>query len=308
MNKSYSIGLMLAFGTVLLGSCAKDSAISESLPVANQEVNITCFDMETTDIGILETRADNQTSLKDTKMFTELEVALIPVDAAQEDSGYVVRQDSAMSDFGKVKLEVPAGTYHMVAVAANTKDFSAGRVTIQSSTKVTFPDNTPSDMVYAYKQITVDANKSNQAYDAAMTRGVSSFKLKATDYAPLNIASETVTITGNCGRAFNPVTGKCATTDGMSRYAPFDPSKYQDKHIYIQLYTFLNDDNVSDLQVDAVAADANGKAARTLHFDNVHLEKGKVTVYKGSVFTTNNTADFKVDTPAMEESAYSQEF
>ncbi len=308
MNKTYSMGLMLVSTVAMLSSCASDNVISESLPVATHEVSISCFQKEMTDLGVLETRADNPASLKDTKTFTELEVALIPVDAAEEDSGYVVRQDSAMSDFGKVKLEVPEGTYHMVVVAANTKDFSAGRVTIHSSTKVTFPNDTPSDMVYAYKQITVEANKSNQAYDAALTRGVSAFKLQAIDFAPLNIASEKVTITGNCGRAFNPVTGRCVTTDGVSRNPSFDPSKYTNKKVNVQLYTFLVDDDVSNLTVDAEAIDKDGKVVRSLHFDDVHLVKGKLTIYKGSVFTTNNTADFTVETPTMEESSYSKEF
>ena len=246
-------------------------------------------------------------SLKDAKKFAELEVALIPVE--KEDSGYVVRQDSTLADFGKVKLEVPPGTYNMVVVAANTKDLSAGRVTIHSSTNVTFPNDTPSDMVYACQQITVAANVSSQAFAATLTRGVSAFKLQTTDFPTLKSTSQTISITGDCGTAFNPTTGRCVTTNGTTRSFTFDPTKYQGpSYTYFMIYTFLNEDDVSNLTVDAVSADTDGNALRSLHFDDVHLVKGKATIYKGNVFTTNNTAAFTVATTTMEESDYSKEF
>lgn len=219
-----------------------------------------------------------------------------------------MRQDSAQADFGKVKLEVPPGTYTMVVVAANTKDFSAGRVTIHSSTNVTFPNDTPSDMVYACKEITVAANTSNQSFDATLTRGVSAFILNSTDCPTLKSTIQDITITGDCGTAFNPTTGKCVTTNGAHRYITYDPKLYQSKTIKFMLYTFLNGDDISTFQVDAKSSDKDGNVLRSLHFDDVHLVKGKMTIYKGKVFTTNNTADFTVDIPAMEESDYSKEF
>lgn len=310
MNRTYSIGLMLASSAALMYSCTNAAdIISESQPVQEQqqkqEVSITCFTKETVDLG---TRAGSPISLQETNAFTELEVALIPVGAEDDTPEYIVRQDNTQEDFGKVKLQVPGGTYYMVAIAANTADLKGERVIIHSTSKVTFPNDTPSDMVYTYKQITVDATKSTQTYDATMTRGVSAFKLQASDYAPLNIASEKVTITGNCGRAFNPSTGHCVTTDGMGRHPSFDPSKYTGKNVNVRLYTFLADDDVSNLQVDAQAFDKNGNIVRSHHFDDVHLEKGKMTIYTGPIFTTNVTASFTIDTAEMEQSGYSKEF
>jgi len=307
MRNYLSIGLMLVAETILLGSCTTDNVTTESSQVTNQEVSITCFEKGMADIGMSETRADTPPSLKSTHSFSELEVALIPIDE-EEDSGYVVRQDSTMSDFGKVKLEVPLGKYHMIAVAANTKDLKKGRVTIQSCSEITFPDDTPSDMVYAYKLVTVSASKSKQTYDATLTRGVSAFRLTATDFPNTDITSEKITITGNCGTALNPMTGKCVTNNGTSRLSTFDVSKIEKKPVYFQLYTFLGEDDVSDLQVDAQAFDKNNKVARNLHFDNVHLEKTKVTIYKGAVFSSDNSANFTVSEPKMGISSYSEDF
>lgn len=307
MKSTISIGLMLVAETILLGSCTTDNVTKESSQVTNQEVSITCFERGMADIGTFETRANTSTSLRSAHRFSELEVALIPIDE-EEDSGYVVRQDSTMSDFGKVKLEVPLGKYHMIAVAAGTKDLKKGRVTIQSCSEITFPDDTPTDMVYTYKQVTVSASKSKQAYDATLTRGVSAFRLTASDFPTTDITSEKITITGNCGTAFNPMTGKCVTDNGTSRFVTFDVSKINSRPIYFQLFTFLGEDDVSDLQVDALAFDKNDKVVRNLHFDNVHLEKSKITIYNGAVFSSDNTANFTVSGSKMETSSYSVDF
>jgi len=307
MKDFLSMGLMLVSGLALLGSCATDNVTAESSQVTNQEVSITCFEKGMADIGAVGTRADTPPSLKSTRSFSELEVALIPIDE-EEDSGYVVRQDSTMSDFGKVKLEVPLGKYHMIAVAAGTPNLKKGRVTIQSCSEITFPDDTPTDMVYTYKQITVSASKSKQAYDATLTRGVSAFRLAPTDFPTTDITSEKITITGNCGTAFNPMTGKCVTYNGTSRLSTFDVSKIEKQPVYFQLYTFLGEDDVSDLQVDAQAFDKSNKMVRYLHFDNVHLEKTKITIYTGTVFSSDNSANFTVSNPKMQNSTYSEKF
>ena len=66
------------------------------------------------------TRADKATSLPACHRFSELEVALIPIES-ENDSGYVIRQDSLDENFGKVSFDIPAGSYHMVAIAAKTE-------------------------------------------------------------------------------------------------------------------------------------------------------------------------------------------
>lgn len=308
MKYFQSIGLMLVSGLALLGSCTKENVMADSLQVTNQEVSITCFEKSMVDIDeVVHSRANSPTSLKNAHSFNELEVALIPIDE-EEDSGYVIRQDSTMADFGKVQLNVPAGTYHLIAVAANSKNLQKGRITIQNYTTVTFPNNQPTDMVYAYKEITVNTNKSKQNFDATLVRGISCFVLTSSETTPADVAKETITINGNCGTVFNPVTGKCAEKCEVSRTSIFDGSKFSDTYLHFAVYVVLGEDDVSDLQVDAQAYDKNDKVIRKLHFDNVHLEKAKATRYKGAIFSSTNTANFTVSMPKMEDSEYSKDF
>ena len=63
----------------------------------------------------------------------------------------------------------------MVAVAAVTPMPLDNRITIKSATEVRFPNDQVTDMVYAYKDITVSPQVSNQNFDATLSRGVSAF-------------------------------------------------------------------------------------------------------------------------------------
>lgn len=186
--------------------------MNESSQVTNHEVSISFFEKTIEDISsasdvssarMHSTRADNKTTLAACHRFSELEVALIPIDS-ENDSGYVVRQDSLGDDFGKVTFDVPEGTYHMVAVAAVTPMPLDKRISIKSATEVRFPNDQVTDMVYAYKDITVSSQENNQNFDASLSRGVSAFVLRSSIETPLNVAGESIEISGGCGVVFNP--------------------------------------------------------------------------------------------------------
>ena len=56
---------------------------------------------------------------------------MIPIES-ENDSGYVIRQDSLDENFGKVSFDIPAGSYHMVAIAAKTEMPFTDRISIKS--------------------------------------------------------------------------------------------------------------------------------------------------------------------------------
>ena len=220
MNRIKSMGLLVSI-LLLLGSCSKEDVMNESSQVINHEVNISFFEKSIEDLSTVSdyssarlhsTRADKATSLPACHRFSELEVALIPIES-ENDSGYVIRQDSLDENFGKVSFDIPAGSYHMVAIAAKTEMPFTDRISIKSISEARFANNKVTDMVYAYKDIIVSSEKSNQSFDASLTRGVSAFVLSSTIYTPANIASETIELTGGCGVVFNPSTGKCKSEE-----------------------------------------------------------------------------------------------
>lgn len=328
MKTISSIGLKLVAAAIMMASCTKENVMLNSSPVANHQVSISFFEQSTEDIGESSpddnssvvkagtvsrdtnsraaSRADTERPLQACKRFSELVVTLIPKDGGQTEN-YVIRQDSLEDNFGHVNLDVPAGTYHMVAVAAASIMPITTPISIVSDSEVRFPGELK-DMVYASQDITVRSDQSSQTVSAGMQRAISAFELRALEKTPTNAASADIKITGNCGVVFDPSTGKCKEKAVVSRHIEFDGVKCQFYNLKFAVYTFLGEDDVSDLQVDAVMKDNKGQVMKNLHFDNVHLVKGRLTRYTGLIFTKSNTIDFEVTTPTMEESEYSKNF
>lgn len=133
---------------------------------------------------------DTATSLAASKCFNELEIAMIPDGKEEVDTNYVVRQDTTKANFGQVKMYVPTGTYHLVAVASKSPTKLDKHIDIKSTQEVVFPDNKVCDMAYIYKEVTID-NKNN-SINCNLKRGVSSLVIHSVDKVPTNAKSVSV--------------------------------------------------------------------------------------------------------------------
>lgn len=253
------------------------------------------------------TRADKATSLPACHRFSELEVALIPIES-ENDSGYVIRQDSLDENFGKVSFDIPAGSYHMVAIAAKTEMPFTDRISIKSISEARFANNKVTDMVYAYKDIIVSSEKSNQSFDASLTRGVSAFVLSSTINTPVNVASETIELTGGCGVVFNPSTGKCKSEETVVYNVSLNSPKYKFYRLFFTVYTLLTDDDVENIHAKSQAKDKNGKVIKECNFTDVHLVKGKQTCYEGNFFDNTSSSSFTVSNASLDDSGFSKHF
>ena len=315
MNRIKSMGLLVSI-LLLLGSCSKEDVMNESSQVINHEVNISFFEKSIEDLSTVSdyssarlhsTRADKATSLPACHRFSELEVALIPFES-ENDSGYVIRQDSLDENFGKVSFDIPAGSYHMVAIAAKTEMPFTDRISIKSISEARFANNKVTDMVYAYKDIIVSSEKSNQSFDASLTRGVSAFVLSSTINTPVNIASETIELTGGCGVVFNPSTGKCKSEETVVYNVSTNSPKYQFYKLFFTVYTLLTDDNVENIHAKSQAKDKNGKVIKECNFTDVHLVKGKQTCYEGNFFDNTSSSSLTVFGASLDDSGFSKQF
>lgn len=315
MNRIKSMGLLVSI-LLLLGSCSKEDVMNESSQVINHEVNISFFEKSIEDLSTVSdyssarlhsTRADKATSLPACHRFSELEVALIPFES-ENDSGYVIRQDSLDENFGKVSFDIPAGSYHMVAIAAKTEMPFTDRISIKSISEARFANNKVTDMVYAYKDIVVSSEQSNQSFDASLTRGVSAFVLSSTINTPVNVASETIELTGGCGVVFNPSTGKCKSEETVVYNVSTNSPKYKFYRLFFTVYTLLTDDNVENIHAKSQAKDKNGKVIKECNFTDVHLVKGKQTCYEGNFFDNTSSSSFTVSGASLDDSGFSKHF
>lgn len=315
MKNVFTSGMILFLAMTTTVSCTQENVMLETTPqVKNQEVRFCFFEKSIVPIGqdeesnLARTRADgSEKSLKDAKLYTDLQVCLIPK-GDETTAGYTVRQENWDDKFGNVSLQVPAGEYTLVAVAAKTDLQQEERIEVKSRYEMTFANNIVRDMAYTLQDIKVESGSKAVTQNVSLKRAVSCFKLQATDIMPLTSKTQEITISGSCGTVFNPSTGFCKEKATITRNFSFEAKEHQKTGFYYILYTLLTDKDVTDIHITATAKDKEEKIIKTVNFDNVHLVIGKKTTYTGPIFTYPSNMSFTIDQPEIPESGYDKKF
>lgn len=315
MKKAFISGMILFLAMTTTVSCTQENVMLETTPqVKNQEVRFCFFEKSIVPIGqdeesnLARTRADgSKQSLKDANLYTDLQVCLIPK-GDETTAGYTVRQENWDDKFGNVSLQVPAGEYTLVAVAAKTDLQQEERIEVKSRHEMTFANNIVRDMAYTLQDIKVESGSKAVTQNVSLKRAVSCFELQATDIMPLTSKTQEITISGSCGTVFNPSTGFCKEKATITRNFSFEAKEHQKTGFHYTLYTLLTDKDVTDIHITATAKDKEEKVIKTVSFDNVHLVIGKKTTYTGPIFTYPNNMSFTVNQPEIPESGYDKKF
>ena len=315
MKKAFTSGMILFLAMTTTVSCTQENVMLETTPqVKNQEVRFCFFESSIVPIGqdeesnLARTRADgSEKSLKDAKLYTDLQVCLIPK-GDETTAGYTVRQENWDDKFGNVSLQVPAGEYTLVAVAAKTDLLQEERIEVKSRYEMTFANNIVRDMAYTLQDIKVESGNKAVTQSVSLKRAVSCFELRATDIMPLTTKTQEITISGSCGTVFNPSTGFCKEKATITRNFSLEAKEHQERIIYYTLYTLLTDKDVTDIHITATAKDKEEKIIKTISFDNVHLVIGKKTTYTGPLYTYPNNMSFTVNQPEIPASGYDKKF
>ena len=315
MKNVFTSGMILFLAMTTMVSCTQENVMFETTPqVKNQEVRFCFFESSIVPIGqdeesnLARTRADgSKQSLKDAKLYTDLQVCLIPK-GDETTAGYTVRQENWDDKFGNVSLQVPAGEYTLVAVAAKTDLQQEERIEVKSRYEMTFANNIVRDMAYTLQDIKVESGSKALTQNVSLKRAVSCFELCATDIMPLTTNTQEITISGSCGTVFNPSTGFCKEKATITRNFSFEAKEHQKTGFHYTLYTLLTDKDVTDIHITATAKDKEEKVIKTVSFDNVHLVIGKKTTYTGPIFTYSNNMSFTVNQPEIPASGYDKKF
>lgn len=315
MKNVFTSGMILFLAMTTMVSCTQENVMLETTPqVKNQEVRFCFFERSIVPIGqdeesnLARTRANgSEKSLKDAKLYTDLQVCLIPK-GDETTAGYTARQENWDDKFGNVSLQVPAGEYTLVAVAAKTDLQQEERIEVKSRHEMTFANNIVRDMAYTLQNIKVETGSKAVTQNVSLKRAVSCFELCATDIMPLTSKTQEITISGSCGTVFNPSTGFCKEKATITRNFSFEAKEHQNRGFHYTLYTLLTDKDVTDIHITATAKDKEEKVIKTVSFDNVHLVIGKKTTYTGPIFTYPNNMSFTVNQPEIPASGYDKKF
>lgn len=315
MKNVFTSGMILFLAMTTTVSCTQENVMLETTPqVKNQEVRFCFFESSIVPIGqdeesnLARTRANgSEKSLKDAKLYTDLQVCLIPK-GDETTAGYTVRQENWDDKFGNVSLQVPAGEYTLIAVAAKTDLQQEKRIEVKSRYEMTFANNIVRDMAYTLQDIKVESGSKAVTQNVSLKRAVSCFELCATDIMPLTTKTQKITISRSCGTVFNPSTGFCKEKATITRNFSFEAKEHQKTGFHYTLYTLLTDKDITDIHITATAKDKEEKVIKTVSFDNVHLVIGKKTTYTGPIFTYPNNMSFTVNQPEIPASGYDKKF
>lgn len=323
MKKYFTKSLWLIIAALLVVSCSKEDGVMDSSSRSDKlEVSFNFFEKSVSEIEsragtadvaqaaspwITRADTDGKKNLSECKQITELEVALFP---EGKDTMYLVTQFSTDKNFGQVKLYVPRGKYKMVAIAAATDNPSKdNKVSIKSKTEVVFPKNEVTDMFYTYQDIAVKDREESQNYNCILKRGVTVLQLNSQqEIRPDYIKSFQCTVTGNCGNVFNPSTGYCLEKTTLTKTYDISGDRFKGKRLLFTIYFFLGEDDVTDITLATQSTDTEDKVAKDLSFKNVHMVKGKMTIYKGPFLSTHSAVSFTIDSPTIPDSGFSTEF
>lgn len=323
MKKYFTKSLWLIIAALLVVSCSKEDGVMDSSSRSDKlEVSFNFFEKSVSEIEsragtadvaqaaspwITRADTDGKKNLSECKQITELEVALFP---EGKDTMYLVTQFSTDKNFGQVKLYVPRGNYKMVAIAAATDNPSKdNKVSIKSKTEVVFPKNEVTDMFYTYQDIVVKDREESQNYNCILKRGVTVLQLNSQqEIRPDYIKSFKCTITGNCGNVFNPSTGYCLEKTTLTKTYDISGDRFKAKRFLFTIYFFLGGDDVTDITLNTQTTDTEDKVVKKLSFENVHMVKGKMTIYKGPFLSTHSAVSFTIDSPTIPDSGFSTEF
>lgn len=164
-------------------------------------------------------------------------------------------------------------------------------------------------MFYTYQDIAVKDREKSQNYDCILKRGVTVLQLNCREEpCPDYMKSFKYTITGNCGNVFNPSTGHCLKQATLTKTYDISDDRFTAKRFSFSIYFFLGADDVSDITLTTQSTDTEDKVVKNLSFENVHMVKGKMTIYKGPFLSTHSAASFIIDSPTIPDSGFGTEF
>lgn len=197
-----------------------------------------------------------------------------------------VNQKSSDTGFGKVGLNLEAGTYQ-VAVIAHSGEGSA---TTTNAEKITFKDNKVTDTFCYYGQIEVGTTA--QTYDLDLKRCVSLFRLIISDAMPTDVAKIKFYYTGGSS-TLSAKTGYGSVQSKQTVNFSIDDSM-KGKGCQFEVYTIPHEET-DVLKLTVTAYNSSDSVLYEKVFENVPIQRNMITQYTGEFFSSvANTSSFSL--------------
>ena len=260
-------------------SCSQEQVMNEEVGLARLTFNVSPYEKSPMDA---DTRA-----VAAKEAVTHLSLALFQGETAAitEHQTYGGSTDTS---FGTIEMTVPYGTYQLVVVGhKGTAD-----ATLTSPSNISFPNNDLTDTYYYYETINV-TKESEKNLAIVLQHAVARFKLITSDPFPATIKELTFTIEGG-GVTLNATNGTSASKATQTK--TYTVTSYAGKEVpFIQVYSILSSAEEETLNITVTATDTSGHTLAERRFENVPMQRGYSTTYKGYFFSNQGAWTVTVD-------------
>lgn len=220
---------------------------------------------------ILKVSPYNITRSSLSESFTKINVQFFGINDGLAQLSKVYTQTSDDPNFGTLGFTLTPGTYKALVVGHSSK-----RSATLSNNKVSFTaqDGKKITDTFWYCQL-ITASEEEQTVSIELERATAMFRLIIADEIPDNVTSFLFYYTGGSAD-FNPNTGIGETKSTQNETREINGDIYE-------VYTFPRTDSKLFIRVQAL--DVNGTVLATKEFQDVPMEKGYITEYKGVFFS-----------------------
>ena len=284
-------GVLIAFGLVLLlTACSKESTATDTTTgTATVKVTFNDFSITTEDFPTKDAVA----------AYTGVKAMTLAFFDAQGNAVYNTTQlradNTTYTTFGEFSTELPMGSYTMVALGYGSEQ----PITLNGATEAVYTADRVRETFVVSQTVNVTSTNA-MTINAAMDRVVSKVIVRSTDNRPSIVDSIRVTFSAG-GKGVNPQTGLATTNSGFVNSVA--PTTAVGATVSTINYLFLNtDQQTMSITVDALKAD--GTAVYHKVANAVPLQRNKVTVLRGQMFTAGANSGFTVNASYLSDTNY----
>ena len=271
---------VLAIAILGITACHKDNT-NEPLGSAKVTVSVNDFSITTEDFPTKDAVA----------AYTGVKAMTLAFFDAQGNEIYNTTQlradNTTYTTFGEFELSLPLGSYTMVVLGYGSEQ----PITLNGATEAIYTADRVRETFVASQTVNV-ASTNPLNLNAELSRVVSKVIVRSTDNRPVGVDSVRVTFAAG-GRGVNPQTGLSTTNNGLSNCVAISSAVGAESSTISYLF-LASDQQTMNITVETIKP--NGTVYSTRTVADVPLQRNKITVVQGPMYSTASGASFTVST------------
>lgn len=214
-------------------------------------------------------------------------LAFFASDGSQQYCATQLRNDnSTYTTFGQFVISMPLGSYTMVVLGYGSEQ----PLTLNNATEAVYTADRVRETFVKTQAVNITSSDA-LSFTATLSRVVSKVLVRSTDVRPAMVDSVRITFSAG-GKGVNPATGLATSNGGFSNSVALTSAVGSIAGTVNYLF-LASDQQAVTITVDALKSDGTMVSHRVV--SDVPLQRNRVTVMRGSLFSTDGSADFSVE-------------